>query len=310
MKRLVLESTAPFQGLPELVAYDEGLFAAEGLAVEWADRDKGVEKKTETSVTSPKGVDPFASHGRLLEQGQADMYNACEWGNYCRVQDTSIGSRQVGRRAIVTYAAMIVAPDSPVYTPQQLANRSIGVPFWFGTHYIALHMLEGFVPRDMIKLCSASNGSRFRLESLLRGEVDAVTLTEPHITLAEKKGCRTICSAFFHGTEVASDRVDPDTYAAFNRAVREAVRRINANKRAYLHYFIDYHAKTDPEVAALKVEDLRESRLVVCDPAPIPLDEMERTFDWLKSWGMLEQTASPLALVNADVQTHAHIAAE
>jgi len=310
MKRLVLESTAPFQGLPELVAYDEGLFAAEGLAVEWADRDKGVEKKTETGVTSPKGVDPFASHGRLLEQGQADMYNACEWGNYCRVQDTSIGSRQVGRRAIVTYAAMIVAPDSPVYTPQQLANRTIGVPFYFGTHYIALHMLEGFLPRELIKVCRAPNGSRYRLQSLLAGEVDAVTLTEPHITLAEKKGCRTICSAFFHGTEVASDRVDADTYAAFNRAVREAVRRINANKRAYLHYFIDYHAKTDPEVAALKVEDLRESRLVVCDPAPIPLAEMERTFDWLKSWGMLEQTASPLALVNADVQTHAHIAAE
>jgi len=310
MKRLVLESTAPFQGLPELVAYEEGLFAAEGLAVEWADRDKGVEKKTDTGVTSPKGVDPFASHGRLLEQGQADMYNACEWGNYCRVQDTSIGSRQVGRRAIVTYAAMIVAPDSPVYTPQQLANKTIGVPFYFGTHYIALHMLEGFLPRELIKVCRAPNGSRYRLQSLLAGEVDAVTLTEPHITLAEKKGCRTICSAFFHGTEVASDRVYAETYAAFNRAVREAVRRINANKRAYMHYFIDYHAKTDPEIAALKVEDLRESRLVVCDPAPIPLDEMARTFDWLKSWGMLEQTASPLALVNADVQAHAHIAAE
>ena len=310
MKRLVLESTAPFQGLPELVAYDEGLFAAEGLAVEWADRDKGVEKKTETGVTRPKGGDPFASHGRLLEQGQADMYNACEWGNYCRVQDTSIGSRQVGRRAIVTYAAMIVAPDSPVYTPQQLANKTIGVPFYFGTHYIALHMLEGFLPRELIKVCRAPNGSRYRLQSLLAGEVDAVTLTEPHITLAEQKGCRTICSAFFHGTEVASDRVDADTYAAFNRAVREAVRRINANKRAYLHYFIDYHAKTDPEIAALKIEDLRESRLVVCDPAPIPRDEMERTFDWLKSWGMLEQTASPLALLNADVQAHAHIAAE
>jgi NitT/TauT family transport system substrate-binding protein len=310
MKRLVLESTAPFQGLPELVAYEEGLFEAEGLDVEWADRDKGVEKKTDTGVTSPKGVDPFASHGRLLEQGQADMYNACEWGNYCRVQDTSIGSRQVGRRAIVTYAAMIVAPDSPVYTPLQLANKTIGVPFYFGTHYIALHMLEGFLPRELIKVCRAPNGSRYRLQSLLAGEVDAVTLTEPHITLAEKKGCRTICSAFFHGTEVASDRVDAETYAAFNRAVREAVRRINANKRAYMHYFIDYHAKTDPEIAALKVEDLRESRLVVCDPAPIPLDEMARTFDWLKSWGMLEQTASPLALVNADVQAHAHIAAE
>ena len=30
MKKLVLETTAPFQGLPELVAYDEGLFAKEG----------------------------------------------------------------------------------------------------------------------------------------------------------------------------------------------------------------------------------------------------------------------------------------
>ncbi len=310
MKRLVLESTAPFQGLPELVAYDEGLFAKEGLQVEWVDRDKRVDKSLDIAVTNPQGVDPFASHGRLLEQGKADMYNACEWGNYCRVQDTNTGSRQLGRRAIVSYAAMVVAPDSAVYTPQQLANKTIGVPFYFGTHYIALHMLEGFLPRDMIKLCRAPNGSRYRLQALLDGEVDATTLTEPHITVAEKKGCRTICSAFFHGTEVASDRVDAETYGAFNRAVREAVRRINANKRAYLHYFIDYHGKTDPEVAALKVEDLREGRLVVCDPAPIPLDEMQRTFDWLKSWGMLDQTASPLALVNADIQSHAHIAAE
>jgi len=310
MKKLILETTAPFQGLPELVAYDEGLFEKEGILVEWADREQGVEKKVETHVTNPKGVDPFASHGKLFEQGKADMYNACEWGNYCRVQDTSAGSRQLGRRAIVTYSALVVAPGSPVFTPQQLAGRTIGVPFYFGTHYIALHMLEGFLPREEIKLCRAPNGSRYRLDALMKGEVEATTLTEPHITLAEKKGCRTICTAFFHGTEVASERVDAETYAAFNRAVREAVRRINADKRAYLHYFIDYYAKSDPEIAALKVEDLRESRLVVCDPAPIPLEEMQRTYDWLKSWGMLEETASPLDLVNMDVQRYAHQAAE
>jgi NitT/TauT family transport system substrate-binding protein len=309
MKTLVLETTAPFQGLPELVAYHEGLFEKEGLLVEWADREGGVSKKTEVDVTSPNGVNPFTSHGRLFEQGKADMYNACEWGNYCRVQETGVKSRQLGRRAIITYSALVVPPESPVYTPQQLANRTIGVPFYFGTHYIALHMLEGFLPRDMIKLCQAPNGSRFRLASMLKGEVEATTLTEPHITLAEKKGCRTICSAFFHGTEVGSERVDAETYAAFNRAVREAVRRINANKRAYLHYFIDYHGKDDPEVAALTIDDLRESRLVVCEPAPIPLDEMQRTFDWLKSWGMLEATASPFDLVNLDVQTQAHPAA-
>ena len=39
MKKLILETTAPYQGLPELVAYDEGLFAKEGLEIEWADRE-------------------------------------------------------------------------------------------------------------------------------------------------------------------------------------------------------------------------------------------------------------------------------
>src|SRR5260370_3647817 len=171
-------------------------------------------------------------------------------------------------------------------------------------------MLEGFLPREEIKLCRAPNGSRYRLHGLMKGEVETTRLTEPQNTLAEKKGWRSICTAFFHGTEVASERVDAEIYVAFNRAVREAVRRINADKRAYLHYFIDYYAKSDPEIAALKVEDLRESRLVVCDPAPIPLEDMQRRYNWLKSWGSLEETASPLDLFNMDVQRYAHQAAE
>jgi len=306
VKKLILETTAPFQGLPELVAYDEGLFEKEGLIVEWADREVGVDKKLHADVTSPKGVTPFASHGKLVEEGKADMYNACEWGNYCRVQDTKVGSRQVGRRAIVTYAAIVVRPDSPVYTPQQLAGRTVGVPFYFGTHYLSLHMLEGFIPRELINVCRAPNGSRYRFDLMMKGDLEATTLTEPYITLAEKKGCRVICSAFFHGTEVASDRVDAETYGAFNRAVREAVRRINPNKHAYLHYFIDYHKAKDPEIGELKIEDLRESRIVVCDPAPIPADEMQRTYEWLKSWGMLEDTRSVTELVNLEIQRQAH----
>ena len=160
MKKLVLETTAPFQGLPELVAYQEGLFEKEGLAIEWVDRE-AADKSTDVSVNSPKGLDPFSSHGLMLEQGKADMYNACEWGNYCRVEQTKAGSRQVGRRGIVSYAAIVVRPDSDVYTGQQLAGRTVGVPFYFGTHYLALHLLEGFMPRDQIN-CAAPPTARGR----------------------------------------------------------------------------------------------------------------------------------------------------
>jgi len=306
MKKLVLETTSPFQGLPELVAYEEGLFTKEGVQIEWADRDEAGVKTADTSLKDVKGADPFGSHGTLLEQGKADMYNACEWGNYCRADATGVGSRQVGRRAIIAYGAMVVRPASPVYTPQQLAGRTVGVPFYAGTHYLALHLLEGFLPRDQINVCRAPNGSRNRFNLMMEGEIEATTLTEPYISLAENKGCRIICSAFFHGTEVASDRVDAETYAAFNRAVREAVRRINTNKSAYLRYFIDYHKAKDPEIGTLTPQDLRAGRIVVVDPAPIPPDELQRTYEWVKSWGMLEETESPLQLVNMDVQNRAH----
>ena len=166
MKTLNLETTAPFQGLPELVADREGLFAKEGLQVVWKDVDFNVDRSSSPDVMSPDKLNPFRSHGRLLEQGQADMYNACEWGNYCRVQDTKVGSRQLGRRAIVTYAAIAVRPDSPYFTMQQLAYKKVGVPFYFGTHYLALHLLEGFMPREDIKLCRTSNGSRQRFDAM------------------------------------------------------------------------------------------------------------------------------------------------
>lgn len=310
MRKLVLENTAPFQGFAELVAYDEGLFEKEGLIVEWADRDKGTAPQLQTEITRPDELDPHSSHGRLFEQGKADMYNACEWGNYCRVQDSGISSgRQVGRRAIVTYAGLVVRPDSPCYTPQQLAGKLVGVPFYFGTHYLALHMLEGFMPRDDINLCSAPNGSRLRYDAMMAGEIEATTLTEPYLSFAEKNGCRILCAAYYHGTEVASDAVDGETYGAFNRAVREAVRLINTDKRKYMQLFIDHHKKKDPEIGTLTVDDLRESRIVVVDPAPIPDEELERTADWIKSWGMLTETGSPLDLINADVQAAAHATA-
>jgi hypothetical protein len=35
---------------------------------------------------------------------------------------------------------------------------------------------------------------------------------------------------------------------------------------------------------------------------------MDRSYAWVKSWGMLEDTQSPLELVDMDVQARAHAA--
>ena len=306
MKKLVLETTAPFQGLPELVAYDEGLFAKEGLDDRMG-RPRQTASRRRSRPTSPARRASIRSPATASCSSRArpTCTTPANGATTAACRTPASGSRQLGRRAIVTYCgASWCAPDSPVYTPQQLANRTVGVPFYFGTHYIALHMLEGFLPREQIKLCRAPNGSRYRLDALMNGEIEATTLTEPHVTLAEKKGCRIICSAFFHGTEVASDRVDAETYARLQpRGARggAAHQRQQDGLHALLHRLSRQEGPGDR--ARSRSRTCARAGSWSCDPAPIPLDEMQRTYDWLKSWGMLEETASPLQLVNAEVQS-------
>ncbi len=123
---------------------------------------------------------------------------------------------------------------------------------------------------------------------MLKGEIEATTLTEPYITLAEKAGCRITCESLYHGTVVISDAVDAKTYAAFNRAVMKAVEQINADKRKYMHYFIDHHKVNHPGIANLTVDDFRPSRIQLTAAAPIPEDELTRTYQWMRSWNMLD----------------------
>ncbi|MEC7488532.1 MAG: ABC transporter substrate-binding protein [Pseudomonadota bacterium] len=309
MKQIRLETTSPFQGLAELVADDEGLFAAEGVEVEWVERANSP-REVEPRITTPDGLSAFSSHGEAFEKGGADMYNACEWGNYRRVQDTGAKGRQLGRRSIMVWAGIVVAPNSEIFSPQQLANKMVAVPYYFGTHYLTYQILEGFLPRDLIKTCRAPNGSAARYDALINGEVEATTLTEPYLTVAEKEGCRIIAESMYHGTEVASDEIDAETYAAFTRAVKKAVRLINADKKRFVHYFIDRHKGQHPSIEQLTVNDFRLSRIQMVDPAPIPEEELQRTYEWMRSWNMIDEL-SPDVLVDVHRQQVAHeVAAE
>jgi NitT/TauT family transport system substrate-binding protein len=182
------------------------------------------------------------------------------------------------------------------------------VPYYNGTHYLALQLLEGFLPRDQIKTCQAPLMARDRYRALMRRELDATTVVEPYITVAEKAGCRVIVEAGFHGTEVASRELDTATYAAFKRAVGRAIERINGDKRRYAGYFIEYH-RDDPEVTALTVDDFLLGRIQVAEFGPIPEAEFNRTYEWMVSWNLIRPGHTADALIDIDRQREAHPAA-
>ncbi len=202
---------------------------------------------------------------------------------------------------MVVCGALVVPPFSSVYTPQDLANRLVALDFGNGTAYAGLQMLEGAVPRQAIKTCSFDANPAKRYAALMAGEFEATVLQEPWITVAEKAGCRLIATTFFYGTWVAHTAVAQEAYAAFVRASTEAVRRINADKRSYLHYYTrDYEGY--PEVDALTPDDFSLGRIQVKAPEPIPEADARWDWEWMSSWGLLKGAFDAAAQINASLQ--------
>jgi NitT/TauT family transport system substrate-binding protein len=221
------------------------------------------------------------------------------------VAESTIGALQIGRRAMVVCGALVVPPWSLVYTPQDLYHRLVALDYGNGTAYAGLQMLEGAVPREGIKTCSFDASPAKRYAALMAGEFDATVLQEPWITVAEKAGCRLVSTTFFYGTWVAAAAVAGDTYAAFVRASTAAVRRINADKRRYLHYFTREYADY-PEVEMLTPDDFNLGRIQVKVPEPIPEADARWDWEWMSSWGFLHGAFDAATQINAAVQRTAH----
>lgn len=281
--------------LPWLVAQDEGLFAREGIEVEFIRSREWDASKA--PIADPLQIDPFWRH-KPFEESAAEFFNACEWGQIRRSNDSEVGGRIVMLRAAMANQVIFVRGDSPITHPQMLRNRTIAVNFHAGSHYLTLQLLEGFMARGEIKPVHLGQ-ARLRYQALIDKTVDAATLMEPYTALAESQGCRPVLEGYYAGSEMAAPSVDEATYAAINRAVSVAVDRINAGKTAYLRYLID---DLPGDLRGLvKASDFRLSRLNYVHPRPYPEEEFERTRQWMTSWGLVPESACYEDLVDTKV---------
>jgi NitT/TauT family transport system substrate-binding protein len=275
--------------LPWLVARDEGLFAAENLAAEFVrspKREPQLERRPR-AIDDHEQVESTGNH-LLFEQGQAQFHRGCEWGQIRRAYDSHCGGVIVSKRAAVVSQAIMVRADSPYIHPQDLRNVPVAVHFHAGSHYLTLQMLEGFLSRDEIKVIHIPV-SAHRCQALFNGMVEAITVAEPWISLAEKQKCKLLSEAYCVGSEVASPDIGAEIYAAIDRAIRNAVRLINADKKKYLHYLM---ADIPPKIGSLTPEDFHLPRLRYVDPAPYPADEFERAYRWMLTWNLIRADAT------------------
>ena len=274
--------------LPLLVARDEGFFRDEGLDVEIL----------KTPGTAQRGADHQALRSNifertmesLYEQGKCDQFRMCEWGIMKRAVESNVQSGHRPAKIVALGSAMssfaiVTHPKTRIYEPEQLKNRPVAVSPFNGSHFTMLKMLEGFLNRDQIKWINVGTHQE-RLEALTNGEVDAVSVMEPWISVAEKRGCRALIESRSTRSEAAGDELDGPTLAKMFRAEAAAAKAIQNDPGRYAHYLIEEAG------GLLEANELNLHRILNAPPEAYTRERFDHTYQWTLSWGLVAPGAT------------------
>ncbi|MFD1633015.1 ABC transporter substrate-binding protein [Haloplanus ruber] len=278
--------------LPQRVAADRGYFADEGLDVELIERDR-------TCVTNKY----IPAEETLTGDNDVDLYPICKWESLKRTWEFDDG-RIVAKGTFADQPyAVFVRPDSDIETPSDLANTAVGVNRRTGQEYTAIRALEEHMDEDEVVI-EGHGMPTDRLRALRDGDVAAVTLLDPHITLAEHLGFEKILEFENHMGVVGADGLEGETLDAFMRAYRRAVETINADSSAYRDQYLDMLWK-DSEVAPdlfkeIDTEAVREDIEVPEYEMPELADreDLDYHLSWMKQRQLIDDDADIDAIVS------------
>lgn len=271
--RVVISPNGTLFDLPEIVAIEEGLFEKAGLDVSFAEQQNVRESETEAQPLN-------RLKESLFEKGDADVYNLCEWGGIDRLERGGRNGRIAYLRPSVAAQALL-SFDPDLNEIHDLGNVPVGINQFTGSHYTALHLLEGTLPRDEIKLTHIGSPA-VRAEQVRTGEAKAVMLMEPFISLALKQGAHVLASYFYRGVEVIAPDLEESRRAQFIAALNDAVDHINADPAAYKGR-IASRVKDQ-----LSPDELRDDYYGYTHVKEFTEKRFSESYAWMKSWQLSE----------------------
>ena len=287
LKKVKVSMMNAIHDLPLLVARDEGFFRDEGLDVEIL-RTPGSGQRDSDHQALRENIFERTMEA-LYDQGQCDQFRMCEWGVMKRaVEMGKTGHRPakiVALGSAMSTFAIVTDPKSRIYEPEQLKNKPIAVSPYNGSHFTTPKLLEGFLGRDQIKWTFAGT-MKERLDALAKGEVAAVSVMEPWISIAEKRGMRVLMESHSTRSEAAGDELDGATLAAMFRAEARAAATINAHPEKYAHYLVEEAG------GAIDLAELKLWRILNAPPAPYTRERFNDNYQWTLGWGLVPPGAT------------------
>lgn len=214
-----------FMRLHEWIALEERLYQAEGLEPELL-------AEVMQQVAAHRG-DPYKARpqDRPFVEGLPAVNSACHWGSVCNA-GAGMG-RVVPDVYGVARFGIYLGPGSRRERLPDLRGVPVGVGIMAGSHFTTLQTLEKVLPRDQIVIRNFGGPGR-RLQGLLDGELEAATLLDPEIPIADLRGLRKLAFGEFKTLFWVHEQLDPDLLAAYFRALRRADAALRADPDAYL----------------------------------------------------------------------------
>src|SRR5262249_4936436 len=209
-------------GLNDFVAQHEGLFAAEGLDVDF---DWKTCRGTQSTWKAPDYCHrpqdrPYTDDKQDVIQG------ACVWGSICNA------SAGMGRFVPDAYGlspwAIFVRPDSKIRRPEDLKDVPISVGMRAGSHFNVPYRLGKYLPLEHITAVN-TGGWGSRLRARLEGEVEAASLLPPQIAMAEQLGLRKVIEDTFHTLWWVPENSEPAVVRGYLRALDRAEKAMDAD---------------------------------------------------------------------------------
>jgi NitT/TauT family transport system substrate-binding protein len=274
--------------LPLLVARDEGFFRDQGLDVEIIKTPGSGQRDSDHQALRANVFDRTME--ALYDKGACDQFRMCEWGVMKRAVESNVTSghrpaKIVALGSAMSTFALVTDPKSGIYEPEQLKGKPIGVSPYNGSHFTTLKLLEGFLKREQITTTFAGT-MKERLEAVSRGEVAAVSLMEPWISVAEKRGMRVLMESHSTRSEAAGEELDGPTLQKMFAAEAEAAKAIEKNPGKYAHYLVEEAG------GLLELKDLKLGRILNAPPEPYTRERFQHTYEWTRDWGLVPPGAT------------------
>jgi len=238
----------PHGRLQEWVAEEKGYFRQAGLE-DYELRAHRLLTRDAQKSSAPAGANelPDNLHGayQTYEQGrEASISCACHWT--VNMAASSSHGRLWGEAYSVSPCAIVVAEDSKIRKPEDLAGVNVHVGYQSGSHYTTIQALESFMEKDQIRL-KFGGGPADRVDQLLDGVAPAATVFGPQLYIMEQLGFRKILDCTFMIAAMLPEHTDIEDVKKYFAALRMAQADIDQMHQPYTHYYLnelpERHAK-------------------------------------------------------------------